>query len=271
MYVHIDCREHELWRLIERKIGQPRLQFLCGMKKEDTDRLLWKTTFRQEVLEIEFLKHALPMGDIWIELPNQKILVIERKQLSDFMTSFYTHRYQEQRSRLEEWSQQEGHDVLWLLELPTHYEYKHADEYSKIQQILVKQVWEKKTQVWTTWGTEGTCTFIFHLIPIFFLQQDGGERLDIENNLHQAIRPIRKRSDALSPRFLLIHLLQTIPGISIQMAETIVGECTCVSEFISNYNIDQTASQMYTSKSGSKPRKIGQAIANKIFHFLFVQ
>lgn len=204
-----------------------------------------------------FSIESLPCGDILFEDENHRLLV-ERKSAADLCASITDGRYREQRSRLVEW-RNDQHKILYLVE-------GEIDEVTK--RTLHRLMIAYDIPVWRTNDVQDTVewiTWVYHQenLKVFFKkrsgEQDRIENIRFSKNMY--------KKNTCNPKNLLISMLNSIHGVSYDMANAIASSYSSVHEFITCYDKDQglftNAEITYKTSTGNN-KKIGKAILKRI-------
>jgi ERCC4-type nuclease len=211
----------------------------------------------KETTDMEFSIESLPCGDLLFEDDDLRLLV-ERKSAADLCASITDGRYREQRSRLVEW-RNDQHKILYLIE-------GQVDEVT--ERTLYRLMIAYDIPVWRTIDVQDTVKWIkrvYHqeTLKVFFKkrsgEQDRIENIRFSKNMY--------KKNACNPKNLLISMLNSIHGVSYDMANAIATPYSSVHEFITSYDKDPTVLTnteiMYKTSSGNN-KKIGKAILQRI-------
>jgi len=203
--------------------------------------------------EVTFSTEALPCGDILFEEEDLRLLV-ERKSAADLCASITDGRYREQRSRLVEW-RNDQHKVLYLIE-------GQIDEVT--ERTLHRLMIAYDIPIWRTTDVQDTVEWITWVysqgsLEVFFKkrsgEQDRIENIRFSKNMY--------KKNVCNPKNLLVSMLNSIHGVSYDMAHAIASPYTSVHEFITSYDKDPDAEIMYKTSTGNN-KKIGKAILQRI-------
>jgi len=250
--VRIDYREEELLRIL-----------LPAAPLPASDELLIQSA-------------PLPVGDIWIGVREEKAkedteekateekaahggLVIERKRMSDFEASFLDGRYREQRGRILAFCQTHHAQPVYLIEgpfsagtgrLPKKTLMKLLNRLLLRYQIpIVHTQTVKETAEWIQataeqWKEDATAL------------QRTQEKVSVSDGLH-----IQKKQNASDPRLFAMACLAQCPGVSVKMAESLVGTYPSLTALL-----QLTAKEIEQHKVGA--RKIGPVVSQRLYALL---
>jgi ERCC4-type nuclease len=170
-----------------------------------------------EELSIPHQKENLAIGDIHCYFPNDFQICMERKTWQDLWASIIDGRYREQRSRLLEWMQ-DRRKVIYVLEgsIDTIGENKDTCLRTIHRLSLLYNI-----GVWRTKSVEDTVQYL----KWFYEQKNMFEKMDpLQSQITQLSDSIKKKKDVQNPKNFLLAILQSITGISYEIAQQIVLE-----------------------------------------------
>lgn len=226
----------------------------------------------------------LPVGDIWIGVREEKAkedteekateektgiseaagsgsggLVIERKRMADFEASFLDGRYREQRGRILAFCQTHHAQPLYLIEgpfsagtgrLPKKTLMKLLNRLLLRYQIpIVHTQTAKESAEWIQataeqWKEDATAL------------QRTQEKVSVSDGLH-----IQKKQNASDPRLFAMACIAQCPGVSVKMAESLVGTYPSLTALL-----QLTAKEIEQHKVGA--RKIGPVVSQRLYALL---
>ena len=227
---------------------------------------------------IPFESVSLPVGDIWIGLSEQATsqeraisqeqgdekqsvggLVIERKRITDFESSFLDGRYREQRGRILSYCQTHHTQPLYLLEgawdsltgritkkamikllnrLTLHY------QIPILHPSTTDETAEWIECLWEQWKQDPTAL------------KRTNELVKVSDGIH-----IQKKQNASDPRSFLIACLAQCTGVSVKMAESLSSTYSSLTHIMA-----LTQKEIEDHKVGS--RRIGPAVAKRLWELL---
>ena len=221
---------------------------------------------------IPFEKANLTLGDIHIFYPEDKEIVIERKTWGDLWSSIKDGRYREQRSRLTEW-QSDTRWVIYMLEgCPTDCDRLDDEKNKEICICTLHRLGLLyHMAVWKTEGLSESAQYIIWLTR----QKTLFKKSDSQNNqiAGLATSMVKKKRDVQNPRFFLIATLQSISGITTDLAKQIVGDCASVVEFVTALRDtlqEDFSKKPLVLKNGTTTRKLGKEKTKKIYELFGV-
>jgi ERCC4-type nuclease len=225
----------------------------------------------------------LPVGDIWIGVREEKAteekateekateekateekaanggLVIERKRMADFEASFLDGRYREQRGRILAFCQAHHAQPVYLIEgpfsagtgrLPKKTLMKLLNRLLLRYQIpIVHTQSVKESAEWIQataeqWKEDATAL------------QRTQEKVSVSDGLH-----IQKKQNASDPRLFAMACVAQCPGVSVKMAESLVGTYPSLTALL-----QLTAKEIEQHKVGA--RKIGPVVSQRLYALL---
>jgi ERCC4-type nuclease len=252
--VRIDYREEELLRILLPPSPAP-------------------ASGSSDPLGSAFLIESAPLlvGDIWIGVREEKDteekategnrggLVIERKRMADFEASFLDGRYREQRGRILAFCQAHQAQPLYLIEgpfsagtgrLPKKTLMKLLNRLLLRYQIpMIHTQSAKESAEWIQataeqWKEDATAL------------QRTQEKVSVTDGLH-----IQKKQNASDPRQFALACLAQCPGVSVKMAESLMGTYPSLTAIL-----QLTAKEIEQHKVGA--RKIGPVVSQRLYGLL---
>jgi ERCC4-type nuclease len=233
----------------------------------------------------------LDLGDIEIKFTDsegnqQLFLLIERKTMSDLISSVNDGRYREQKKRLLE-SNIPREKIMYLLE-------GHIDDIpgqmKTLFGMIINTLFRDKLQIIRFECIEETIYFIKRIIEKIS-KNDGtilnnnlvpikdnlenNNNLEINNNLEYLSTIKLKKKDNLTSNNCNLLQLAQIPGMSLQTAQVIIDKYQSIANLIkSYYEIDElTRHKMLIDLeidiSNGKKRKLGKVLSERIYQYLF--
>lgn len=210
----------------------------------------------------EYLTEAtiqqLPVGDAWIQLENQPLLIIERKTTADFEASFLDGRYREQRTRLLACCAEKKAKALYILEGGIDGR-KRSIERNALQKLVHRLLLRYGVAVWSTTNLADTANTLRLLCeqvkadPKVF----EGEQLSYTDVQH-----IQKKTNKDDPKAFAIAALQGCPGVSAKTATAIWD--TLGKSFEQIMLAEETA--FASIKVGEK--RLGPVVAKRLYALL---
>jgi len=207
---------------------------------------------------ISFVTESIPCGDFLFE-ENGYRLLIERKSANDLVASIGDGRYREQRSRLLEW-RTETHKFMYLIE---------GDPDDVCIRTLHRLMISYDIPVWRTVNIEKTVEWIQWVyaqgLSIFFkkrdLEQDRVESIRFSKNLH--------KKSVCTSKNILISMLQSINGVSYEMAVAIAAPYSSVHDMIISYERGEfLKSDISYSTSTNNMKKISPKTIQRVIEIL---
>lgn len=260
MKIIVDNREHNLWD-----------------KLENLQKTVPLTT-------ITFEKSALPIGDILLRSENDEKdrLIIERKTLSDLLSSIKDGRYEEQSHRLKYTSNLPSHYVLYIIEGPLST--ITSAEKRIVFSVMASISYFKGFSVLRTSGIQETAEIIYYMSdkierslskgisPAFLLESkepvDGEEQFISagEPSYSSFVKKVKKeniREDNIAE----IMLCQ-IPGIQSKYASAVLLHFKTFSKMMEEVKAGTADFSKITYDCNGKSRKIPKSCGDSIVLYL---
>jgi ERCC4-type nuclease len=217
----------------------------------------------------------LEVGDIQFEYEGKLVLLIERKSIPDFISSFKTKRYSEQKIRLK--NNVENNKILYLIEGNLGKYPEKIDGLSKktIISSFISLLIKDNLKIYQCNNLDETKEFIHRIYKRLKEQPDKlitkmDDNINTNgNNIYSQYIKLKKK-DNLTPENCYISQLSQIPGISNNIAKNIVSEYNSIGLLCKKYEINpQLLEHFEYDISNNKKRKIGKKTNNTIYNFLF--
>lgn len=204
----------------------------------------------------------LEVGDIIIGLDSSGIpcpnsLIVERKAVTDFESSFMDGRYRDQRSRLLAFCEQHKANVAYIIEGDLENTRKLSD--SAVKKLLSRLVFHYKIPIFFTKNISGTADLIACWLEQWLESPDNFGIRSAQISLADTISTSKKSDD---PRGFTIGCLSNCSGISVKMAECLVGVFKSWAELLAA-DTDKIA-----EIKQSNGRKIGPVVAKRLWNLL---
>jgi ERCC4-type nuclease len=279
MKIYIDNREGKLYDYLQNKFT-------------DDSKNLIKTT--------------LTLGDVILKTDaDQEVVIIERKTISDLLSSIKDGRYREQSHRLIHSSNLPINRIIYLIEgvFQGHSEAEKQKVYSAM--VSLNQV--KGFSIMRTWSLEETGEVIknmasklqnemdkgnYHTIvqsrvkeneeineieQVGNIQSSGGIEQEISDKSNDIISyPVshysslvkKVKRENITPENIGEILLCQIPGISSVSANSLMKEFSSISDFIERIKTDPQFLPTFYCESNGKKRKLNKNIIENIYKYL---
>jgi len=250
---------------------------------------------------IQLSKEVLPLGDIYVKTDEDKdVMLIERKSLSDLLSSIKDGRYEEQSYRLTHSSGFPPHSIVYIIEgsilqLRTPMERKIV--YSAITSLnffkgfsVIRTSNISETAEYIIWMAEKIernflkCIFPYYLQPEFckYMKQTapasentGGDSGQLENvltpqitsaNYCSVVKKVKK--DNVTPENIGEIILCQIPGISSVSAMAIMKKFVTFPQLIKELERDPNCLNDIMCETKGKVRKLGKNCIENIISYL---
>jgi len=212
---------------------------------------------------LPYTKENLILGDYLISYKDGKNLCIERKTWKDLWSSILDGRFREQRSRLLEWKNNDNF-VIYLIEGQLE---ENQDTCRKTVHRLVLVY---HFAVWFSENIEDSAKYLKWLCDQNTLFKESSPLQDQISKLSSSI--VKKKKDVQTPHHYLIAFLQSISGISFDIATQIIHDGNHdLKSFISFYSQTEglalLAEKTYKTKT-DKNRKLGKEKAKRILEMI---
>ena len=224
---------------------------------------------QQETLFIKSSKYHptilnLTVGDIIIGAdvsgnPKEGALVVERKAVADFESSFLDGRYRDQRTRSLTFCQEKRTNVAYILEGDLGR--LRRLQPSAVTKLITRLQFHYKIPVFFTKNTQETADLIVNWLeqwresPESFSTRSG--EITLADTIH-----VSKKQNAENPRTFMAACLTNCQGVSIKMAETLVEKWKSWDELL-KASIDDIENMKQANG-----RKIGPVVANRLYTIL---
>ena len=221
----------------------------------------------------------LPVGDIWIGLSGETVatdgsnnaagctvaqggIVAERKTAADLEASILDGRYQEQRTRLLAFCQQNGARPLYIIEGSLdRLQGKFTEE--TLRKFLNRLQLRYGVAVIQTDSLEGTanlCRILREQIakePTIFVPEDGAQKA------YAHTVSVTKRGNREDPAAFAATVLQACPGVSAAVADAVLKACGGTLTGVWGASEADLAAAPITEK-----RRVGPAVAKRLYGLL---
>jgi len=248
MKIYIDEREHNLYHYLQTK----------------------------SPLNNSINKAVLPLGDIILKTNDDiELIIIERKTISDLLSSIKDGRYKEQSHRLIHSSSIHTHRIIYLIEGLLQNESSQEKQmfYSSI--VSLNQI--KGFSIMRTWCLEETGDVILNLSDKLQREMDKGNFIAIQEVTNSIKEPekycsiVKKvKKDNITPENMGEIILCQIPGISSVNAIAIMKEFKSISEFIDKIKSEPQFLENFLYESNGKKKKLNKNIIGNIYKYLVI-
>ena len=192
----------------------------------------YRETRLSAIYKGEFVRENMDVGDVLISSTDVEIL-LERKTISDLLSSVKDGRYRDQKARMQAWKDM-SHDkeriIAYVIEGP----FKYGDAIST--GCLLNSAFRDHIHVLRVTDVTETATLLLEIASrvdsfksINKSNNSANKSISISNNIHT-----RRRDNLGGPRECLVRQLCQIDGVSERRAELIVGASGAenMSEFV---------------------------------------
>lgn len=231
-------------------------QLYSQIKERDLDKYANNITISSQQLDL---------GDIHICF-NEKKYILERKTISDLLSSIKDGRYKEQKIRLLS----SECDITYIIEGDDIISSKQLRNQTILSSVYIHSMYRDNIRLIFTKNIEDTCTYILTLCakiienPEYFITKDNKE---INNNEYvDCIKMKSKKIENITPSVCYISQLCQIPNISIVIAKNIQKHYPNMFELLKA--LDNIKDKKDKIELLCKIDKIGKEKANKIIEYL---
>jgi ERCC4-type nuclease len=202
----------------------------------------------------------LDIGDYIIKNESGEIFaIIERKTFSDLCSSIIDGRFREQKSRISQCI--ESNKVMYILEGNKE---NCRLKQNNINGCIINLLWKHKYKVLHTLNGEDTIEVLFQL----YKKLSEPSYLEVQPQLVSTSQASKKGKFYDNP---MMYILQTIPGVSLQVATSIAKKYCNMNELMQAYQeIEEKAKEVLLSDiMVTEKRKVGNSISKKIYQIMF--
>jgi len=242
----IDINIYILLDMLTLTLDSRETKLINNIKERDLDKYT-------ESIKIE--TKQLDIADILIS-SNEKTLLIERKTVSDLLSSIKDGRYKEQKTRLLS----SGYDITYIIEgddILSNFNQRHQEILSS---IYIFSMYRDKIHLVFTRNITDTATFILTLCTKMIDKADKFISNDNQTSYVDCIK--MKKSSNVTPDVCFIMQLSQIPSISATIAKNIQKQYPTMRKFINI--LDNTQDKVALL---CKIDKIGKEKAFKILEY----
>jgi len=238
-----------------------------------------KPIYKDIVLKIE----PLPIGDIIINDGTKERIIIERKSISDLISSIKDGRYEEQSFRLDGLTHHK-HNIIYLIEGDINKINKFQD--NNVDKLMVYSAilslnYYKGFSVLRTLSIEETALFICNSTHKMTKEDIKGTKTPYYSNVSEIkevdetapknyINVIKKtKKDNITINNIDEIMLSQIPGVSSEIAIVIMNKFETLQNLLNKLNEDSTCLQNLTyTNSKNQIRKLNKTSTENIVKFL---
>ena len=261
MLIRIDGREQDLIKLVNQSI-------------------LTIPAFK----DLKVVVENLPLGDIILTENDNDKVIIERKSVSDLLSSIKDGRYEEQSYRLNGLDGHPNHNIIYLIEGDVNKINNIKNERMTAYSAMFSLNYYKGFSVFRTFSIEETALFICNTAAkmiktvgktayyqLKLLQNPDGElespKINMGKDYVGLVKSVKK--DNITPDNIAEIMLCQIPGISAITAISIMEKFKSLSNLISCVEADPTClSDVYNTNAKGQLRKINKTCTDNIVKFL---
>ena len=222
---------------------------------------------------IELKESYLDLGDIIFKNNNEEILIIERKTIVDLYSSIQDGRYKEQKIRMVHNYNKE--QIVYIIEGEIN---NNNNNFKKIKSItdgaLLNMSFRDKLLIIRTKNINETCNILYLLGKKIINNPEFFESSEKTHTTYLDTIKICKK-DNMTPKLCNIVQLSQIPGLSKQMAQTIIEKYDSISNLICEYqkienneNVEKEKRELLKDIK-LKNRKLGPTLSKRIYEYLF--
>lgn len=215
---------------------------------------------------LSFSKSNLHIGDIIFSENNSEFIIIERKTISDLLSSIKDGRYREQKLRLLQKSHQ-GVDVYYLIEGTIINSSKSDIIYSCIINTIIRD----NLKIIFSRNIEETYNYLLKLskkcvefrdVLVKNISKQPSEQQSNTDYI-EVIKTEKKKN--MNKENCYMAMLKQIPGVSSNIAKMIYKEHDSINILIKNY---EKSNELLLANIIIGKRKIGKVLSKKIYDYL---
>jgi crossover junction endonuclease MUS81 len=218
---------------------------------------------------IVIYNEVLQLGDVMIKTDEDEIiLIIERKTISDLLSSIKDGRYAEQSLRLSN-ENCSNHQIIYLIEgVISSFHNEKQIIYSTMTSLSLF----KGFSIMKTLTIDDTAQFLLISCDKINRSIKSGKKIYDFTNIEQStnycdvIKSVKKEN--ITKENIGEIMLMQIPGISSVLAKAILSKFSSFSEFINKVNTEPSCLNGMTYESKGKERKINKSCLENIVYYL---
>jgi len=242
---------------------------------------------------VQIIKRVIPLGDILIHTDeDNEVCIIERKSLSDLLSSIKDGRYEEQSHRLSHATGLHAHNIIYIIEGMTS-QLRSFLEKRIVYSAITSLSFFKGFSVYRTASIQETAEMIVWMAdkidrdcmkgkkPYYVKRTNLGQNLidssieisqenttnePVIQNYCNVVKKVKK--DNITPQNVGEIMLSQIPGISSVTAIAIMRNYSSFSQFLVEMEKNPDCLKDVTYESNGKVRKINKTAAESIHKFL---
>lgn len=244
---------------------------------------------KNQTIKTPIIKKVLPLGDIIIKTDDElDVVIIERKSISDLLSSIKDGRYKEQSHRLIHSSNISPHKIIYLIE--GVFQGNSPSEKQMVYSSIVSLSQIKGFSILRTWNIEETGQVILNMADKLQREMDKGnftieQHNSIVNESHSSsslppslVSPpeycnvVKKtKKENITPENMGEIILCQIPGISSVNAIAIMKPFTSFSQFLNTIEREPQYLENFQYETNGKTKKINKNIIENIKRFMGVE
>uniref|UniRef100_A0A6C0H7R8 ERCC4 domain-containing protein n=1 Tax=viral metagenome TaxID=1070528 RepID=A0A6C0H7R8_9ZZZZ len=231
--VIIDCREHDLIDLMK---------------------------------NIEFSVKQLDIGDIIItDNQDKELIIIERKTVNDLDASIKDGRYEEQSYRLSGYENVHNHNIIYLIE-------GNNDEKKIIYSAMFSIMYYKGFSLIQTKSISETVNVLTNMVEKMGKEETKiGYYLGGENTKEYSSLIKKEKSENITKENIDEIMLSQIPGVSINVANTIIKKYGSLSNMIKKGENEIKLEEITFVNKKGKSQKISKTACKNIREYLLIK
>lgn len=251
---------------------------LISQFKELLSNMIHSNTFN-------IINQTLHIGDVILTSGSQdegEFCIIERKTLSDLISSIKDGRYEEQSHRLSYATQCPNHRIIYIIEGNMN-TLCNPNEYKLVNSAITSLNMYKGFSVLRTWNVRETAKLILHMMEKIVKNNQKGvvfydrfsdtsgnsifERVETQPiNYCSLVKKVKK--DNITPDNIGEIILSQIPGVSSVTAVAIMSNFKSFYNLVDNLQKNPSCLENLTITKNDKPRKISKKVLEDIKRFL---
>lgn len=220
---------------------------------------------------------ALPVGDIRIDCDGHPCMLIERKEVSDFLSSLYDGRFREQRSRLID-ARKENPNLILMFAFEGSLDAIPPQRFGRFSREYVRSMAEdlpRKYNIHERWLASPAALLVYvgH-VERCYRKYGAPVNIIADDKITDSFHVGKKRE--IDPKGYALLALSLIRGVSTGIAEVIVAEYSTIADLVRAYSkirdkdSDKKRKLMLADlKHGKAQRRVGKAVSTRIYEHLY--
>lgn len=237
---------------------------------------------KKECSHVQFLTENLTNGDVIYKLGDQIVCLVERKAVADYASSITDKRSKEQAMRIASLKVDNPEMlVIYMIEggaVHKDKKFHNGIDRNRLYSSIVHKLLRDKFVIWRTTSLEDSVLFLTKLydeIPHYANLSElkpHEERLEYLKNIKLA------KKDNMTPENCYLCQLATIPGISIDLSNTISQKYFSMAQLILSYekltaikDKENMLAELSVPIANEKTKRFGNVLSKRVYDYLYPQ